>query len=182
MREWRLCAGKWVNLIETAHDAGNDRTVHTTFKVLVQKIYTRGLPGEQQKIVDEAQKNKKINYLNLENAVQVAPNIAKIVVADPQTSKVRRLIASFNKVSNYLWKNDEDIYVFVSCLRVTAAEHLEHSNPFSSSQIGQLIAINILNNANLDESTLTQCKLSLISLADTSAKTSSSTNTFTVNE
>ena len=54
MQEWRRSVGKWANMIKIAHDQGNDRTYQITFKILGQVLYAKGLPREQQKIVDEA--------------------------------------------------------------------------------------------------------------------------------
>lgn len=106
----------------------------------------------------------------------------KIVVVDPPTSKVTLFATPFNKVSHFCHKNDEEISVFISRFLSAAAENLEHSNSSPSSNIGQVLAITLLKPPNLDESTIAQCNLSLISLADIRAKASSSTKTFSVNE
>lgn len=44
-----------------------------------------------------------------------------------------------------------------------------HSRASTSSQIGEVLAITLLNNANLEEGTLNNAKLQLISLAEARA-------------
>lgn len=57
--------------------------------------------------------------------------------------------------------------LFVSSSRASVADHLEHSNSSPYAQIGQVLAVTFLKSENLDDITLTRCKFSLLSLADT---------------
>lgn len=42
---------------------------------------------------------------------------------------------------------------------------MENSNYFAQSQIGQVLAITLINNTSLDSKTLRKCKLSLLEMA-----------------
>ena len=57
-----------------------------------------------------------------------------------------------------------------------------HSNASSSSQIGEVLAITLLNNATLEEGTLTNAKLQLISLAEARSKEENTSETVDVNK
>lgn len=48
----------------------------------------------------------------------------------------------------------EDLCVFVSRFRGIAAPHLLHAKASSSSKIGELLAVNLLNDFNLDDHTI----------------------------
>lgn len=97
-------------------------------------------------------------------------SLPSILPVDPPIAMVSRLISSFDKVSSCRRKKNEDLSVFVSRFRGLAAEHLMHSNASTSSQVGEVLAITLLNNANLEEGTLTNAKLQLISLAEARAE------------
>ena len=76
-----------------------------------------------------------------------------------------RLIAAFNKVTSCRRWRSEDLNTFVSRFRRLAADHLMHGGLSSSPQVGELLAITLLNTASLSEETLTNAKLQLISFA-----------------
>lgn len=59
---------------------------------------------------------------------------------------------------------------FFSSFRGAAAEHLPQSSSSPSPQIGQVMAITLLSNANLDVNVLINTKLQLINLAEERAK------------
>lgn len=151
--------GKLVDLVKFAHDSGAKRSYHTLFKIIGQTLYTRGLPREQQAIVYEAQDKGTINYTQTDNPVDAVHYIVKVFVAYPPIPSVTSLITSFNRFTSYHRKLNGEFAVFVYRFRTLDDTHLEHKNASPSSQIGQLLAITLLNNANLDENTLTQCQL-----------------------
>lgn len=170
VQEWRKSIGKWVDLLKAAHDTGEDGRLKTIFRILGQTLYQRGLPPEQQSIVDEAQAKGVIDFHQTDNPVQAVLGIVNVVAVDPPMATVTRLIGSFNKVSSLKRSKNEDLSMFVSRFRGAAAEHLQQTSSSPSSQIGQVMAITLLNNANLDENVLTNAKLQLIALAEERAK------------
>jgi len=92
---------------------------------------------------------------------------------------VTRLISSFQRVTSCQRKKNEDLRLFVSRFRGLAAKHLMSANASSSSQIGEVLAITLLNNANLEDGTLTNAKVALINLAEARAKDEGGVNTIT---
>lgn len=93
-------------------------------------------------------------------------DIVELIAVDPPIAMVSRLISSFNKVSSCRREKNEYLSVFVSRFRGLAAETSCISNACTSSQVGEVLAITLLNDANLEEGTLTNAKLQLISLAE----------------
>ena len=91
--------------------------------------------------------------------------IIELIAVDLPIAVVSRLIASFNKVTSCRRRRSEDLNTFVSRFRGLAADHLMHGGLSSSSQVGEVLAITLLNNASLSDETLTNAKLQLISLA-----------------
>lgn len=92
MREWRKEVGRWVQLVKAANDVGTDRAFKTLFYILGQTLNLEGLPKEQQLIVDEAQSNHIIDYMQTESPVKAVMDIVKIVAVDPLIAMVTRLI------------------------------------------------------------------------------------------
>jgi len=180
LQDWRNRVGKWVSLMKAAHDEGEDRTYKTLFKILGRTLYERALPGDQQALVDEAQAKGEINYLQTDDPVQAVRDIVRIVAVDAPIAMVTRLISSFQKVTSCQRKKNEDLRIFVSRFRGLAAKHLMSANASSSSQIGEVLAITLLNNANLEDGTLTNAKVALINLAEARAKDEGGVNTITL--
>lgn len=164
--EWHKKEWKWVQLIKAAHDSGNDSFYHTKFKILGQKSYLRGLSREQQAVVDEARPEGTVNYLHTGDPVKVALNIVKVVAIDPPIAKVTSLIAYLNRVTSCKRSKNKKMSVFVTRFWEIAADHLQNAHASSSSKISKVLAIAMMNNASLDESTLTYLKLQPISLAE----------------
>lgn len=77
-----------------------------------------------------------------------------------------RLISSYQKVTKCRRQKIEHLSTYVSRFRSLAAIYLLYSHASSTSQFGELLAITLLNNACLEECTLTNTKIHLISLAE----------------
>ena len=164
LQEWRRDVSRWVETITAAAEKGNDRVYKNLAATLARHFYDRSLPSAQKSIVDEAQAKGLINYKQ-DDQITVIREIIELIAVDPPIPVVSRLIASFNKVTNCRRRRSEDLNTFVSRSRGLAADHLMHGGLSSSSQVGQVLAITLLNNASLSEETLTNAKLQLISLA-----------------
>ena len=166
LQEWRRKVGRWVDVVKAAHDNGNDSHFQTLYKILGRALFERGLPADQQAMVDEAQAKGTIDYLQTSDPVSAVRDIVDTVAIDPPIAMVSRLISSFQKVTSCRCSKNEDLRVFVSRFRGLAASHLLHANASSSSQIGEVLAVTLLNNANLDEGTLMNATSALITHAE----------------
>lgn len=166
LQEWRRKVVRWVDLIKSAAEKGTDRTYKTVYATLGRQLYDRGLPSAQQSILDEAQAKMTINFKQ-EDQIKAVRDIVERIAADPPIAMVSRLITSFNMVSSCRRNKNEELSVSVSRFHGLAAEHLMHTN--ATSQISEVLAITLLNNANLEEGTLTNAKLQLIALAEARA-------------
>ena len=132
---------------------------------MARQLHSRGLRPEQRSVVDEAQTKKEIDYRQ-ENQIKGVQDIVHLVAVDPPIAIVTRLISAFNKVTSCVRRNNEHLNRFVDRFRGVASEHLMHAGASSSSQIGEVLAITMLNNAKLEEGTLTNAKMQLIGLAE----------------
>ena len=112
-------------------------------------------------MVDEAQSKGLLNYKQ-DDQVKAVMEIVNLIAFDAPIASVTRLINSFNKVTSCRRLKKEDVRIFISRFQGLAAEHLMHAGETSSSQIGEVLAINLLNNADLEKSTLTNAMLQLI--------------------
>ena len=170
LQEWRRRVGRWVDIVKTAQDNGTDRHVQTIYNIFGRALFERALPPDQQTMVDEAQAKGTIDYLQTSDPVATVRDIVDTVAVDPPIAMVTRLISSFQKVTSCRRSKNEDLRVFVSRFRGLAATHLLHAIASSSSQIGEVLAVTLLNNANLDEGTLIIATSVLITLAEAREK------------
>lgn len=83
---------------------------------------------------------------------------------------VTKLIASYRKVTTCRRETNETFSNFASLFRGLGAKNLLHLNASTSSQIAAVHSIALLNNPALDEGTLINAKLQLVSLAEPRAK------------
>jgi len=164
LQEWRRDVARWVDTIAAAAEKGSDRLYKTVFATLANHLYDRGLPNAQKSIVDEAQAKGDIDYKQ-DDQIAGVRDIIELIAVDPPIAVVSRLISSFNQVTNCRRRRNEELSTFVSRFRGLSADHLMHGGLSASSQVGEVLAITLLNNANLSEETLTNAKLQLIALA-----------------
>lgn len=65
------------------------------YKILGRALFERSPPLYHQAIVDEAQVNSTIDYLQTSNPVAAVRVIVDTVAVDPPIARVTRLITSF---------------------------------------------------------------------------------------
>ena len=58
LQEWRRKVGRWVDVVKAAHDNGTDSHFQTLFKILRRALFERGLPADQQAMVDELKRRE----------------------------------------------------------------------------------------------------------------------------
>ena len=104
--------------------------------------------------------------------VQAALQIVRLVAVDPPIALVTRLISSNQKVTSCRRDRNEKLSSFVSPFRGLVGKHLLHANSSFPSQIGEVLAITLLNIANLEEGMLKNARLQLISRAEAREKCS----------
>ncbi len=75
------------------------------------------------------------------------------------------LTDSFNRVSNCTRKLTEALFNFVTRFTGLASEYLMQAGSPPNSKVGEVLAITILNNANLGETMISSAKIQLINAA-----------------
>ena len=100
LESWGKRFGQWAESLKAAHDDGTDRTFQTVFKLLGRTIYNRGLPDSQKAIADEPHSKGHVDCLHMEDPVEAALQIAKIVTVNPPISTFTHLISSYRRVTS----------------------------------------------------------------------------------
>lgn len=90
-QEWRRNIAHWVDTIVQAAQKGNAPNYQTAFVTLANHLYERKLSSESKTLVDEAQRNGKINYKQYNKLVAVQ-EIVELLAVEPPMSIVTRLI------------------------------------------------------------------------------------------
>lgn len=161
---WRRQVAEWVSTMKEAHDEGSDQGLKTQYKILGRIFYRLALADWQKALVDEHRDKGLIDISSKNEPIKTVLAIVNLVAVDPPTAHVTRLLSSFNAVMNCR-RGDESLSKFVSRFRALAAKHLMHARASPFSQTGQVLAITLLSNANLDDATLTNAKSDLIKYA-----------------
>ena len=159
--QYRRQVANWLDMVVTSSKVPSDKVYKTVLATLGHLLYDRGLPAPLQSMVDEAQSKGLLNYKQDDQVKAVMESVNLIAVYAPIASVIR-LINSFNKVTSCRRLKNEDVRTFISRFQGLAAEHLMHAGETFASQIGEVPAITLLNNADLDESTLIKAKLQQI--------------------
>ena len=159
--QYRRQVDNWLDMVVTSSKVPSNKIYKTVLANLGRLLYDRGLPAAQQSMVYEAQSNGLLNYKQ-DDQVKAVMEIVNLIAVDAPIASVTRLINSFNKVTSCRRLISEDVRTFISRFQGFGAEHLMYAGEASSSQIGKVLAINFLNNADLEESTSTNGKLQLI--------------------
>ena len=157
--QYRRQVANWLDMVVTSSKVPSHNIYETVLSTLVRLLYDRGRPAAQQSIV--AQSKGLLNYMQ-DDQVKAVMEILNLFAVDAPIASVTRLINSFNKFTSCRRLKNEDVRTFISRFQGLAAEHLMHAGETSSSGIGEVLAITLLNNADLEESTLTNEKLQLI--------------------
>lgn len=84
--------GQQAKALKVAHNKRTNRTFQTIFKLLGRTLYDRALLDAQKAIVDKSQSRRPIDYLQMEDPVDVALQIVKLVAVNPPISTVTSLI------------------------------------------------------------------------------------------
>ena len=111
--------------------------------------------------MDEAQAQRKLDYRQGDQ-VKAVSEISGLLTVNPPIAVVTRLVSSFDELMSCKSKKSAELGSFVPLFQGLEAEHLVHAGPGNSSQICEVQAITLLNNAALAEQTLTNGKLQLI--------------------
>ena len=146
--QYRRQVANWLDMVVTSSKVPYDKIYKTVLATLGRLLYDRGLPAAQQSMVDEAQSKGLLNFKQ-DDQVKAVMEIVNLIAVDAPIAIVSRLINSFNKVTSCRRLKNEDVRTFISRFQGLAAEHLMHAGETSSSQIGEVLAITLLNNADL---------------------------------
>ncbi len=101
-----------------------------------------------------------------DDQVKAVQQIVYLAAVEPPMVVVTRLIDSFSSVSNCNRKSDESLSSIVTRLTCLASEHLVQAGSSPTSNVGKVLAITMLNNANLDEATLSIAKIEFINAGE----------------
>ena len=159
--------------MKKANDRGQDRAIKTKYALLARIFHSEALPEAQKSLVDDEVEKGRIDLYKDDDPVKTVLAMVNIVAVDSPIAKVTRLISTYQKVVSCQRRKDESFATFASRFRGLASKHLRYCDASPSSQVGQVLAITLLNNARLDEIVLTNAKMQLISLAQDRAKNDS---------
>ncbi len=84
------------------------------------------------------------------------------IAVDPPIVVITRLIESVNRVSNCGRQKNESLSSFVSRFSSLASDHLIHAGASPNSNVGEVLAITLLEHANLHDTTHQSAKMQLI--------------------
>ena len=115
-------------------------------------------------MVDDAVQKGLIKLGHTENPVQTVLDIVNLVAVDHPIGMVSRIKSSFQKVMSCHQGRTESLNSLVFRFRRLAAKYMNHKGADASSQTGQMLAITLLNNTKLDESTTQNAMLQLLDM------------------
>lgn len=140
--------------MKDAHDNGTDEKLKTQFKLLGRILYSQGHASFQRSLVNKEILKENLSFSCISDPVRTVFAIFCLVVVNPPTAHVTRLLSSFQDVMQRRRSSSESLMSFATRFRSKASRHLSDAHTSPSSQFGEVLAITLLNNANLDEGPL----------------------------
>jgi hypothetical protein len=131
-------------------------------------VSSRALPQPQQQVLDNAQAQGQVDYKQ-DDQVAAVEQIIGLLGKEPPMSLVSRLIKTLNDAIECKCATTERLSTFVSRFWGIATTHLMHAQASQDSQLGEMLAIVLINNDTLDANTLASAKLELIRAAEVRA-------------
>jgi hypothetical protein len=134
---------------------------------MARQLY-RALPQPQQRVLDNVQAHGQVNYKR-NDQVAAVEKILGFFGKEPPMSLVSRLIKMLNDAIECKRGTTERLSTFVSRFWGLASTHLMHAQASQDSQLGQMLAIVLINNNTLDANSLASATLELIRAAEVCA-------------
>jgi hypothetical protein len=134
---------------------------------MARQLY-RALPQPQQHVLDNAQAQGQVNYKQ-DDQVAAVEQIIGLLGKELPMFLVSRLIKTLNDAIGCKRGTTERLSTFVSRFSGLASTRLMHAQASQDSQLGEMLAIVLINNSTLDANTFSSAKLELIRAAEVRA-------------
>ncbi len=155
---WRKSVENWVDLISVGASKGEDKHCKTVFATLGGHLYDRALPLAQE-CTSIMHRRASSSITSKMTKSQPYGKSSTLSLSIPLLVVITRLINSFNKVVKCKRNKNESLTQFVSRFHGLAFATLDPRRASSSSQVGEVLAITLLGNANLGETTHQSAKI-----------------------
>jgi hypothetical protein len=160
---WRRQVAAWVSYIHRRADAG-DKTCKSHAATLSDLLYAAAHPSYQK--VLELAKSASLDFsVPTEKQPEVGQEIVRLIGYETPIEATSRLLAAYKAVHACIRYPNETLDKFTVRYRGVASNYMDLANVSCSSQDSQLLAMVLLENAQLTPDTLQGAKLQLVQQA-----------------
>ena len=160
---WRRQVAAWVSYIQRRADAG-DKTCKSHAATLSDLLYAAAHPSYQK--VLELAKSASLDFsVSTEKQPAVVQEIVRLIGYESPIEATSRLLAAYKAVHACIRYPNETLDKFTVRYRGVASNYMDLANVSCSSQDSQLLAMVLLENAQLTSDSLQGAKLQLVQQA-----------------
>jgi hypothetical protein len=164
---WVKAVREWSELIVQGAASDVNCAYIGQLATMARQLY-RALSQPQQKVLENTQALGQVNYKQ-DDQVAAVEQIIGLLGKEPPMSLVSRLIKTLNDAIECKRGTTERLSTFMSCFWGLASKYLMHAQASQDSQLGEMLAIVLINNSTLDANTLASAQLELIRAAEVRA-------------
>jgi hypothetical protein len=160
---WRRQVSAWVSYIQRRADAG-DKTCKSHAATLSDLLYAAAHPSYQK--VLELAKSASLDFsVPTEKQPDVVQEIVRLIGYETPIEATSRLLTAYKEVHACIRYPSETLDKFTVRYRGVASNYMDLANVSCNSQDSQLLALVLLENAQLTPDTLQGAKLQLVQQA-----------------
>jgi hypothetical protein len=157
---WRRQVSAWVSYIQRRADAG-DKLCKSHAATLSDLLYAAAHPSYQK--VLELAKSASLDFsVPAEKQPDVVQEIVRLIGFETPIEATSRLLAAYKAVHACIRYSNETLDKFTVRYRGVASNYMDLANVSCNSQDSQLLALVLLENAQLTPDTLQGAKLQLV--------------------
>jgi hypothetical protein len=157
---WRRQVSAWVSYIQRRADAG-DKLCKSHAATLSDLLYAAAHPSYQK--VLELAKSASLDFsVPTEKQPDVVQEIVRLIGFETPIEATSRLLAAYKAVHACIRYSNETLDKFTVRYRGVASNYMDLANVSCNSQDSQLLALVLLENAQLTPDTLQGAKLQLV--------------------
>ena len=157
---WRRQVSAWVSYIQRRADAG-DKSCKSHAATLSDLLYAAAHPSYQK--VLELAKSENLDFsVPTEKQPDVVQEIVRLIGFETPIEATSRLLAAYKAVHACIRYSNETLDKFTVRYRGVASNYMDLANVSCNSQDSQLLALVLLENAQLTPDTLQGAKLQLV--------------------
>ncbi len=163
-KKWRRAVDDWVRFTKVRADAG-DKYSKANMTTMGYMLY-QALHVDYKKVVDHAVEGGQLTMMGAQDQDEVVKAIVTLVGEDTPIHITNRILLAYQNLHKCIRRKNETPSKFADRFRALASEYMALAGMDATGKDSQLLAMVLLQNCNLDESTFNSLTIQLVGNAE----------------